>query len=200
MFLTLFPIAANSIRVLAPQAWVYTLMVIGMVTIFYLPFIVCKGLPTIHNIQNVARTGIGCIVLAISLFYCYQSNANYTEQFYVNKQAENFFSALYARVLSEPGYESGMEIVFAGNTFSEMPDRSMYDIGELRYGGNYIDVNMYSRHEFIRAYFGIDYRDITDEELKKYQKILEGMDCYPNYSSVKAVDEKMIIVKLEDLD
>lgn len=97
-----FPIAANSITVLGPQAWVYTLMVIAMVTVFYLPFIVCKGLPTIHNTQNVTRTGTGFIVLAISLFYCYQSNANYTEQFYVNKQAENFFSALYVRVYQNP--------------------------------------------------------------------------------------------------
>lgn len=155
VFYALFPLAADSITILAPQASIYVLMIIGMVTIFYLPFVVCKGLPMAYNIQKGSRTLISCVILIISLFYCYQSNVNYTELYYTNKQTENYFSILYGRILSQPGYKSEMEIVFAGDTFSKMPDRSMYSIGELRYGGNYIDVNVYSRKEYMNAYLGM---------------------------------------------
>lgn len=150
IFLTLFPVASDAITVIAPDSNIYTLMVMGMVTVFYLAVAICKGLPEIYNIQKIFYKTVCFIILAMGCFYCYQANANYTELFYMNERTENFFAALYSRILSQPGYRDDMDIVFAGENFVGGQPKA-YDIGELRYGGNYFDENIYSRDRYIHG-------------------------------------------------
>lgn len=115
----------------------------------------------------------------------------------MNERTQNFFSILYSRILSQPGYESNMDIVFAGENFEELPTLKSYEIGELRYGGNSFHINSYSRDAVMEIYFGKRYREITEEEKEIYSGLLDQMKAYPDYSSIRIVNNGMLIVKIE---
>lgn len=197
IFLILFPVASDAITAVAPGSNKYTLMVMGMVTVFYLAVAICKGLPEIYNIQKIFYKTVCFIILIMGCFYCYQANANYTELFYMNERTENFFAVLYSRILSQPGYRADMDIVLVGENFAGGQPKP-YDIGELRYGGNYFDENIYSRNGYLEIYFGKSCRTFTEEEAKNYKELLAEMEVYPDYSSIDIVDD-MVIVKIEEL-
>jgi len=198
VFLIVFPLAADAITIIAPESGIYTLMVMGMVTVFYFPIIICKGLP--YSIQKVFRVIVCYIILIMGGFYCYQANANYTELFYMNERTENFFSVLYSRIVSQPGYERDMDIVFVGEYFTGMPQSKPYDIEELRYGGNYLDANIYSRNNYMEIYFGKGYRNITKEEIENNRELLAEMEVYPSYSGIKVANDNIVIVKIEEVE
>lgn len=197
LIFAVFPIAADSITIFASRSYIYTLMIMAMVTVFYFSIVICKGLSTRYNIQKIFCTCFCCIILCIGSFYCYQANVNYTELFYMNERTQNFFSILYSRILSQPGYESNMDIVFAGENFEELPTLKSYEIGELRYGGNSFHINSYSRDAVMEIYFGKRYREITEEEKEIYSGLLDQMKAYPDYSSIRIVNNGMLIVKIE---
>lgn len=200
VLLAIFPLAANSIMIITPRLGIYTLMVMGMATVFYVPLVMCKALSSAYHIQGIFRGIICSVILTMGGFYCYQANVNYTELFYRNERTENFVSGLYGRILSQPGYRKEMDIVFVGEDFLELSESEPYDIGELRYGGNYFGINVYSRKSYMDIYFGIKSREITEKELETYRELIARMDVYPSYSGIEIVNEDMMIVKLEELD
>ena len=61
--------------------------------------------------------------------------------------------------------------------------------------GSNLDVNIYSRNQFIKLYCGFDADFASEEEIKTLSEnqTFKEMKIYPYYDSVKKIDNYMVV-------
>lgn len=195
VLLFLLPAAADSMLIMVPDGFVYTLMVMGLIAVFYAPALMAQ------HLKFKFKKAVILLVCATTLLaagnYAYQTNVNYRALYFQNKKVENYLSILLTQVRSTEGYTEDMELVFVG---SNIQDNTLHDDWTevtFQYGGNggsAMDaLNAYSRPDFIYQFFGYPCHYATDEELAAYASQLEGMATYPNSGSIKIIDDLVFV-------
>lgn len=197
VLLLLLPMAANCIIMMVPDGGIYTLMVMGLIVLFYLPILLAQKIKVPLKLKNALILLI-CITTVLASFdYTYQNIGNYRSLYYQNRKTENYFTVMLSQIRSTEGYREDMEIVFVG---SRIDDSSLTDSWEkyiFQYGGKddsaISAINAYSRPDFIRQYFGYTVRYAGNDELAAYANELGNMDTYPNSGSIKIIDNKVFV-------
>ena len=198
--LALIPLAANAFLVLAPGSTVYTRMCMGLTAVFYLPLVIVDRLSFPRpRIKKCAVLGVTALLLLTCVNYAWQSNGNYRFEYYANRKAENYFSAMLARIRSAEGYRDGMEIVFVGDTITDAAFQDNWLTAPFHYSGvvgAQSQLNQYSRPAFFANYFGFSVRQISPEEADACAETIAQMTCYPDSGSILVADGR-VLVKLE---
>jgi hypothetical protein len=193
VFLALLPIAMDAIEIMVPDGWIYTIMVFGMIGIFYLPIMMANEMVSEKVSIRKLFTGIVmCVIFLVSINYCYILNVNYTSLHYYLEVTENYYTILYSRIISTEDYSTDKEIVFVGSDFQNCP-RPAYNIGDLAYTS--FNVNVWSKVQVTNLYVGDTFREISEDEKSKYHSLIDNMSVYPNENSITAVDD-VVLVKI----
>lgn len=197
VLLCILPVASNSIIIMVPNGDIYTLMVLGLIALFYLPILMAQNLKTSIKSQ-LALILLTCIItLLASTNYAYQSNGNYRSLYYQNRMTENYYSILFSRIKSCEGYQEDMEIVLLGSNIDDSSFSDSWHKYVFRYGGKDSHVmntiNAYSRADFMRRYFGYTVRDATESENREYAPYFIENETYPNSGSIKIIDNIVLV-------
>lgn len=208
LFIVLLPISINFVVVMVPNGYIYTIMQMGFVCIFYLAIILIDNLDN-YNLSNYKLRILDrfklnkvllfftiTIVLTSILNYAWQTNGNYRLLYYNNRQLENYYQTLYSRIKSTEDYTQDKDIYFVGSRIDDKTFSNFkWENTPFKYGGNGSPLNSYSRYSTIENYFGYSFTQIENnsEEYKKYQRDIEQMDTYPNYGSIKILENKVFV-------
>lgn len=206
LLLIALPIASNLIILMVPKGTVYTLMGMGLLSVFYLPILLWDSLSFPKpKLRRFFGLGLGAVLFLSSLLYVYQTNGCYRLLEWRNIQTENYFSTLYARIKSTPGYDVKDEVVFVGDVIHDESYQNPWAKTPFRYGGvmqfDSLDpenngFNEYSRNRFIFFRLGYSPRGIIDAERERYASLIEGMGIYPSDGSICIVDG-LVLVRFE---
>lgn len=205
-----FPLAANSIMLMAPHSSIYTLMVYGSVTIYLFPIIAIDlaSKELFHSISNKPKrlflqiTEAGVILfLSITIWnYIYLSNGNYTAMYYTTQQTNNYLNSLVTQIRMADGYEPSMEWAFIGENISDPLHGNPWD-NTFNYGGNFNSlINVYSRNSFLHNYTGLYPLPLVNDEILSAlnaDPVIQSMPCYPADGSIQ-IYQDVVVIKLED--
>lgn len=198
-------------------------MIYSYVVVAFAPVVVMEALPEasgrVFAVVTVAlRKGTALLLALLGLFYIYYDELNYTAEHYATAQMENYTTALITQIRMTEGFDSEKQWVFIYNKL-DSPLRSMlYDNKELDpllnnpwsyaplYDATFTYLHdTYSRHNWIRAYFAYAPRIATNDEV---DAILErtdihdelvGMPVFPDYGSIKVIED-MVVIKMGKIE
>lgn len=186
--MAIMPMVLDSIEIIAPKAHVYSLMGIALIGICYLPYTMFRQGCIAQLMTRVSVV----VVLLMSLTYVYITNVNMTAMHYNLEVAKQWNAALYEKAIQTEGYTANSRICLIGDSFDNAPEDT-FDIGELRYKGTEISVNVYSKESLMRLYFGQRYSDVSQTDREKYADMIAEMGVFPDNDSVQVVDGKAFV-------
>ena len=206
LLLAALPVASNLIIVMVPDGTVYTLMAMGLLSVFLLPLLLWDRLPLPRpRLRRICGGVLAAVLLLSSLEYVYLTNGCYRVLEWHNIQTENYYVTMFTRIKSLEGYDEAYPVVFAGSVITDASYEDLWADTVFSYGGlRQFDskdpenngFNEFSRDRFIRSYLGYTARKIHSEERTRYAEVLDGMRTYPNDGSIRIVDG-LILVKFE---
>lgn len=192
----LLAVASNSIIILVPYGYIYTLMSLGLITIFYLPVMLAEKTGTDGNERRRMISMIAVIiVMGSALNYAYQNNGNYIKRKTANDLGENYFVTLTTRIQSSPGYKSDMEVVLVNSEFPNPPENRWWKAPFNYSGAGSNVINESARFHYYYAYTGYNLRYITDDEYGQRRMEIEAMPTYPDDGGIRVIDG-LVVVKL----
>ena len=207
MLFIALPAASNMIILMTPDSTVYTMMAMGLLSIYYLPILLWDALAG-DGKEKRRRTGtiLTALLLVSSLVYVYQTNGCYRALEWHNIQTENYYTTLFTRIRSMEGFDGSYPVLFAGKVITDAGYHDPWSDTVFAYGGmRQFDsqdpenngFNEFSRERFILNYLGYTARQTDEAEDIYYAEVLKGMNTYPNDGSIRITDG-VILVKFED--
>lgn len=202
LFLCLiFPLAVNSIMIMAPNSDIRTIMVYGTVVIYFVPIVLLNHEKMKGKVYKTFETVIILVMGLVISNYCWQSNGNYTTAYYATEQAVSYFNLMVTRVRMEEGYDTSMQWAFVGTKIEDPLFKNQWENSSFLYDGIWSNMlNAYSRNRFINAYTGLNIPWASQEDIEELQSRsdVKAMPCYPNDGSIQVIDDT-IVLKLEDI-
>lgn len=211
IFILFFPLSVNGIILMCYHSYIYTIMVYGMVSVFFLPVVLLEAAAEqypVHPLRGMTKifSFILAFVLSLTVLdYTWQTNGNYLTMYYVNRQTENYFVNLIGMIKSAEGYRQDLPLAFIGEKFSDLTfDQHTIAGAEIfDYGGKSKSsdmINNYSRWCWPIFYVGYEQPFVSSEELNRLlgNESVRNMPCYPNDGSIQVIDD-VIVVKLEEI-
>lgn len=206
LLLIVLPVTSNLIILMVPYGTTYTLMGMGLLSLFLLPILLWEKLrfPRV-KLRRLFGTALVAVLLLSSLEYAYLSNGCYRVLQWHNIQTENYFVTLMTRVKSMDGYDERYPVVYAGNLILDDSYHDLWADTIFHYGGlrqfdssdpDNNGFNEFSRDRFISSYLGYTVRPISAEELEHCADTLRDMRTYPNDDSIRITDG-MVLVKFD---
>lgn len=206
LVLLALPLASDFIVLMVPNGTTYTLMALGMLSLIYLPLLLVYRLPFRRAGAKRAAVLLLTLLLTLSsLNYVYLSNSCWQALEWSNRQTENYYTVLFARIKSTPGYRAEYPILLSGSVITDPSyENPWYDPAQ-RFGGiHQFDsedpenngFNEYSRERFLQMYLGYTARSLRAVEQNEFASVLAEMQPYPNDGSIRIVD-RAVLVKLE---
>lgn len=196
------PLASNFIYIMVPNGTVYTIMMLGLVSVFYFPILMVEK--TEINSKRFFKTILSVLLTLVVVNYSYMANGCYKVIQYRNIQTENYYSVMLARIQSTDGYDDKKQIVFYGELINDENYHDVWtDTKFAQYGGvvqfdsnSSEQINEYSRSKFFENYFGYSVREMTDNEIEKNKDVIDNLSCYPDSGSIAVADD-LVIVRFE---
>ena len=197
LMLAVFPMAVNAIIFISTGT--HTLMVYSFVATYILAFILLEkqgGDKAFPKVSAVVKRMLPISMLLIIVANIYTANIVYLRMTYSNQALNSFYTELSTRIKMCDGYIQGDRIAIVGET-----DELRYHVdGEFKKitisGTNALDVNIYSKKQYMKYYLGNDFDFLSHEEIEENILPLpeyQEMAIYPYDGSVKRVNGYIII-------
>lgn len=197
LLLVIYPMVADSIEIVANKASIYSLMGIALMSICILPLVMAESKnKSVRSYRNIMELIPIVTIAVMCILYLYVNMANSLDMKYKLEVAKSWNQTLYTRISSTEGYTSDKEILVYGSRFENAPYYDV-DIGNLKYAGTNIDINVYSKERIMSLFVGQTYREMTASEVEMYTDRIQRMDVYPNDNSITVIDDK-VVVKIEE--
>lgn len=205
--IALFPVAMFLIYIMAPKAYVYTLVIYPAVfiLIFFVVWVdrysqVMERYGLLTSIMQWIAVVLSGIILVAYIWY---ANGCYMCMEYTKYHDMAYFETMVTQIKSLDGYTDEMQVVFIGD---EIEDES-HQMGGLidkvfaMEGKSETHINSYSRWHLVTKYLGYAPEFGGYEEVQKWManEEVQEMSCYPDDGSIKIIDDT-IIVKLSEIE
>lgn len=206
----LFPIGVFLIFLMAPDAYVYAIMVYPCVFIFALPIVLCD-----QSIRNTAirlwKTRINNIltwVITIScsvsiLVYIWFANGNYQALQYTNYHDIAYYTVMMTQIKSTEGYDPETPVIFIGDV-TKLNDvtNGAGALLEKQFnlsGKSPSNVSAYSSKNILSRYLGFTPVTMSYEDSETFKKneAIKDMPCYPLDGSITMIDD-VVVIKLAE--
>lgn len=204
----LLPLGINFIRIMCPSSGIFTLMVYSFVMIPCIPLILWHQIPAAEDEKKKLPAALIQGVAAVLIFcYAYQTNVNYSAQYFATRQIENYLASMVTQIRMTEDFSTDLEWVFIGEI--DDPLLRSYWQYELNYTGFEFTQPMLRRYsvlEWIRNYVGYSYPIPDEETVRAYydDPAVQEMPCWPNAGSIKVIGNAVVIkcenVRYEDVD
>lgn len=193
VLLAIYPMVADSIEIVANKSHIYSLMGIALMSACILPITMAESNNRkVRNYRNNMEIIPLATIAIMCVLYLYINMANSLDMKYKLEVAKSWNQTLYTRISCVDGYTSDKEIIVYGSQFENTPHYDV-DIGNLKYAGTNIDVNVYSKSCLMEIYIGQTYREMTKQEMDSYMFEIQSMSVYPDCDSIRIVNDKVIV-------
>ena len=195
------PVAINFIVIMCPDSYVYTLMVYSFFLLGCIPAILLECIAqTEDNKLPLIRKAVPVLMAFLIVGYIYQTNINYTAAYFVNRQTENYVSALVTQVRMTEDFDTDKKWVFLGEIQDPLL-RSNWG-NHISYGGianTQALLNSYSLPNWLYNYCGYAVPmadEATVSQLWETEEV-QAMACWPNAGSIKVINDT-VVIKCQD--
>lgn len=203
----LLPVSLFLIYVMAPEAYVYTLMAYPVVflPVFFVIWVECfaneiSKYQVLSSLTQWAAMGLTGFMLLIYIWY---GNGCYMSIEYTKYHDLAYFETMVTQIKSLDGYHDDMSLVMIG---TEIEDATT-EVGSLlddvfgMDGKSKTNINAYSRNHLIAKYIGFAPAFAGYEETVEWmaREEVRDMPCYPDSGSIAIIDDT-IVVKLSDYE
>lgn len=195
-----FPIAVNFVVIMCPDGYIYTIMLYAFALVGCVPLILLECLPTsegnMQKFQPVVEKAVALVIAVLVFHYAYDTNINYSAQYYANRQTENYLNAMVVQVRMTEGFDTDKEWAFIGQVEDPLL-RTPWQY-ESRFGGNdnaHILINWDNRYSWFQTYFGYTIPFSDSEKIAELSQTEEvkAMPCWPNEGSIKVIGDTVVI-------
>lgn len=205
VLLGILPVGVNLIYMMSTSDGyvVHTLMRYPLIFVYILPVVLMERMHLL-NIKKKENKNIGdgkCVLWGmlwiVSCCYIYLNNVAYLKVSFLHAETVAYYTVLIAEIKGVEGYRDEMPVVYVGENLIE--DKTNYQWSPL-FNQIVIDgynqdlrafINDYGWRRFMERYCGyLPYEMRADiNELPE----IEMMPCYPDYGSIKVVNDKVIV-------
>lgn len=200
-----FALGINFIVIMCPDSGIYTIMAYSFVLISCFPMVLLECFPQNGEgrcpLPSLLRKGCAFSIALLVFTYSYQDNINYTGMHYANRQVENYCSSLVAQVRMTEGFTSTKKWALLGSP----SDPLLYSQWEdAPYYGGFANARelakAYSFTEWIRNYMGYTPVYLSEEECAALagDEAVKAMPCYPDYGSIRVLED-VVVIKFQEL-
>lgn len=201
--MVLFPVAVNSIYIMANKSNVYSLMLYPTVLILLFVVMIMDLMQSGNiNVQQFGfsiqvRMGLcwfgSCILIAISASQVYYANVQYLAIQMQYEQAYSYFVTMITQIKMTENYANDLPLVIIGDNIN---DPSFYKNSYFKYtlsGRTQTLVNIFSRNEFLKTYLGFNQK--IEEEVTSWRDLpeVQSMPCYPNADAIRIVNGAIVL-------
>lgn len=197
-----FPIAANFIVIMCPDAYIYTLMVYGLAMIECVPAVLLEHLEEVKEpVRRISEKVVYSVMAILVVCYIYQTHINYTAVFFANHQVENYVTSMVTQVRMTEDFDTDTEWAVLG----EIDDPLLKCNWEkhVSIGGSAYTRTMLSSYtltSWIRNYYGYSVPLADSDRVTELSRMEEvkAMPCWPNEGSIRIIDDT-VVIKCQDL-
>lgn len=199
LIIALFPISINSMFIAAYHA-VHTVMLLAYISAYALLCVVLDNINAILNTKrsrNICFDLTVCLLTVILICNVYAGNKANLHSYLAYENAKSFYTSLITRIECQSEFAENSRIAIVGGV-----DEYVYIFDEFNdatkiFGANGMNLNAYSREQFIKYYIGFDAEFADDETEKALAETDEfkAMPVYPYEGSIAEIDN-YIVVKL----
>lgn len=201
-----FPLAADLIYIMVPNAYVHSLMIYGLCYLLLLPLSLAEYTQpvlkegTVRSVQWAASWVILLAVLAASYAYLLADNNTYLKLDISMRQCEAYSNRLLERVESCEGYQPDMAVVLVGSDVRNPSLTPTPEMGDARFTGVLDFAGLrtaYTYAYFLRNFLGFPgqvylggsqaAKDLAADEQ------VRAMPCYPADGSVRIVGDAVVV-------
>ncbi|MDO5400307.1 MAG: glucosyltransferase domain-containing protein [Eubacteriales bacterium] len=200
LLLAAFPVGVNFVEVMSPGAWMYTMMVYAFVLVPCAPLILLECIP-----EKVWRPAVvkclSVVTIALIMAYGYQIHANYTANYYINRQTENYISSIVTQVRMTEKFDADKKWALLGNIQDPLLDSPWeYELSNGGLFGTERTLNDISRYYWFWTYIGYRLPMADAETIENLRALPEvkSMPCWPAEGSIKVVGDT-VVIKFEEL-
>lgn len=203
----LLPVALFLVYVMAPEAYVYTLMIYPVV--FLLVFLLVwidrfgREVSKYQIISSLTQWATSILISYMLIVYVWYGNGCYMSMEYTKYHDMAYFETMVTQIKSLDGYQDDMPVMLVGVEIEDATNQLgslMQDAFGME-GKSETNVNAYSRMHLIAKYLGFAPTFGNYEELIMWmeREEVQNMPCYPDSGSIAIVDDA-VVVKLSDYE
>lgn len=208
--IAVFPVGVFLIYLMAPNSYVYSLMLYPCLFVFLLPITLCNHMMSQNSVGGgtTATTSMirqlitwtSALFTTICIFiYVWFANGNYQALQYTNYHDLAYYTVMMSQVKGLDGFHQEMPVVFVGTEIRDITNQagSLVDERFNLSGKVQSNIGTYANGNIIGQYLGFTPATLPWEEIERLSetKEIKEMPCYPEDGSIKIVNEN-IIVKL----
>lgn len=199
----LLPFAVNFVMIMGPNAWIYTMMVYAFALVACMPLILLECMPERRpsRLCQTLSKAVSALVLVIVVSYAYMDNVNYSAQYYIDRQVENYISSIVAQVRMTKGFDAEKKWALIGEINDPLLG-SPWEY-ELPYGGAFgteRTLNDISQYYWFWNYVGYLIPEVDEATEKKLSQTeaIKGMPCWPSEGSIQVIGDT-VVIKFQEL-
>lgn len=195
-----FPLAVNFVKIMAPEAWMYTMMVYAFSLVGCVPLILLECFPAAEKPARLTKA-IAAVLVVLVLSYSYMTNVNDTANYYINRQVENYISSIVTQVRMTEGFTPEKKWALIGEINDPLLD-SLWNY-ETSFGGIFHaerTLNDVSRPYWFWSYVGyrVPWADTETIWTLQNSEEVKAMPCWPSQGSVRVVED-IVVIKFQEL-
>ena len=198
----LFPLGINCMYLITESSAVHTLVMYGFVSVYVLAFVLLEEETSVErdkqNVKRVIRSVSVVAFIGIVLSNIFIGNEVFLRLQLKYENAYSFYTSLVAQIKSNTDFTPGTKVALVGETKELIYPYNEFDnTNEIM--GSDLNVNIYSRNQFIKYYCGFDANFASEEEIKTLSEsqAFKDMNLYPYFDSVRKIDN-YLVVKFSD--
>ncbi len=205
LIVALIPLSINCMFLISPENSIHTLVLysfIGVYAAFAILIDHCDFSDTSFAkiIDFISKEVITWGMLLVIVINIYIANTVYLRMHLCYENMYGYYSTIVTQIKSTPGYDTNDKIAFVGLAGNGLHFHTEFDAIATDIAGTHgINVNSYTRNDFIKSYIGAELLfagEAEIEEIKKTEEFAE-MPLYPDYGSIREIGD-LIVVKFQE--
>lgn len=206
--IVLLPVAMFLVIIMAPDSYVYALMVYPAVFLLIFPVVWADAFFAKTNLHILLRAGMQWVAALMSVavigVYIWFANGCYMGLEYTKYHDLSYYQAIVTQIKSLPGYSSKMPVIFVG---MDQPDDDTDEAGSLvgkvfqMDGKSETNIGGNMKFFIMSQYLGFTPEFGTYEEVRAWMEREEvrEMPGYPEDGAIRVIDGT-VVVKMSDYE
>ena len=174
----------------------YSIMLFSV--IFYVVFFIWNFDMLITNVKNkrilTKIIFVGIIMLSLTSYtYCRYDNACYMANNLRYNKLRDYYLVLISKIKNTPGYKDEYPICYVNE--NKIKDLSYNDFSKLEIlniDASSISPNTYVKNLFMNIVLGFTPNIISEDKFKNNEEVI-NMPSFPDYGSIKVIDEVVVV-------
>ena len=202
----LLPLSINCMYLFSTESSIHTLVLYSFIALYVLFALLLDNINFLESqsitkkiyIRTTKEVVTWCMAV-VMMINMYIGNAVYLRMYLCYENMYGYYSSVMTLAKSVPGFDASSKIALVGRAGNTLHFHTSFDSSSTDITGTHgINVNSYTREDFIRNYIGTEIPFANEYEIEEIKKTAEysEMPIYPYYGSIKKIND-YVVVKFE---